>query len=222
MRRSTRNLAVGLTALANLNLDNVKRKLMEPPPEGKGWSLEQVNEAELWYRRYLELCLRRPEFPVVPNYPIDMFWHQHILDTRAYGKDCDAIFGEMLHHYPYFGLNGDADQRDDAFVETNRVYRELFGEDCTHMNGFAVSKRPLDCMEGAPIGQALASAGQNCNSGGSGTGCGQGCSGGGKRTPDLVAVGQNCNSGGSGTGCGQGCSGGGKLHDFGPVMVPLM
>jgi hypothetical protein len=40
---------------------------------------------------------------------VDEIWHQHILDTHAYHRDCDAIFGSYLHHFPYFGMRGDAD-----------------------------------------------------------------------------------------------------------------
>jgi hypothetical protein len=226
---TSERLQTGLAAIAALDLTNVCRKIREPEPEGKGWTVEQTAQAELWYKRYLELCLRYPDVPVVPNYPIDMIWHQHILDTWAYGKDCDAIFGEMLHHYPYFGLNGDADVRDNSFDVTNELYRKHFGEDCMRMKFFG-SSVPEDCTlamncgdgSGCRSGDDIAecsdrlfSKGVNCNSGGSGTGCGQGCSRGGSYEsqglgfgfgmPNMVAVASSCGHGGSGTGCGQGC-----------------
>lgn len=113
-----------------LDLSQVRLKLMEPEPEGKGWSQEMALDAEKWYRRFLHVILRYPEARPVPNYPIDAFWHQHILDTRAYARDCKTVFGRFIHHYPYFGLNGDADQRDACFDETNALYRIEFGEDC--------------------------------------------------------------------------------------------
>lgn len=133
------SINVGLVALSELDLANVKRKIMEPEPEGKGWDHAQADEAERWYRHFLEICLRHPDLSVVPNYPIDMMWHQHILDTHAYSKDCSAIFGEMLHHYPYFGMMGDVQERDDSFTETNELYNKYFGEDCMSMTAF---KRP--------------------------------------------------------------------------------
>lgn len=125
--------------LIKCDLTRVGKKLMEPYPEGKGWTAEQVFEAETWYRRYLLLCKKYPGHPAVPNGPIDTFWHQHILDTMAYGDDCHDYFGYFLHHYPYFGLNGpeDAQNRDNAFVETNELYLAEFGEDCTAMLMFA-------------------------------------------------------------------------------------
>src|SRR5882672_506696 len=77
-----------LKSVDDINLVNIQSKLMQPEPEGKGWTFEQVCEAEKWYRRFLTICQKFPTFPVVPNYVIDQFWHTHILDTRAYARDC--------------------------------------------------------------------------------------------------------------------------------------
>jgi hypothetical protein len=57
-------------------------------------------------------------------------WHRHILDTRAYAEDCERIFGGFMHHFPYFGMRGDADAEAlaDAYDETLRCYREAYGE----------------------------------------------------------------------------------------------
>lgn len=194
----TVNLASGLAAIKALDLSMVGKKIMESPPEGKGWSEMQVAEATLWYKRYLVLCLRYPDAAIVPNYPIDSIWHQHILDTRAYSEDCDKIFGEMLHHFPYFGLRGeeDAQNRDDSFDQTNDLYRKHFGEDCTMMSTFT---HPPAFPPFPPI---VVDA-MGCNSGGSGTGCGQSCSRGGKvRDTRLVA---QTPGPGSCTSCQQNC-----------------
>lgn len=156
--RTIRTLEQGLLALAALDLKKVARKLMGPKPEGQGWNHEQVVEAEKWYRRFLELGLRYPEVSIVPNFPIDIFWHAHILDTRAYAVDCRAIFGEMLHHDPYFGLDS-ADgvgNQDSAFDHTNALYRENFGDDCTNMRYF----------RGVKVLQGDASSGQGHSGGG--------------------------------------------------------
>lgn len=133
----------GLYALKRLDLTQIKRKLMCPAPEGHGWTEEQTDEAEKWYRRFLELKIRYQEHRIVPNLPIDMMWHQHILDTKAYFRDCEEIFGEFVHHYPYFGMNGDAPERDKSFDETNRLYQLIFGEDCRQTGKF-----PLECSMG--------------------------------------------------------------------------
>jgi hypothetical protein len=148
------------TPIAELDLTQVIRKLSDNP-EGLDWVDEQVKLAVLWYRRFLTIILEHPDFSVVPNGPIDEVWHTHILDTHAYAADCRRVFGQYVHHYPYFGMNGDAADRDAAFDETNRLYNERFGEDCTVMHALFDSHG--------------ASTGRKCNDSGSGTGCAQRC-----------------------------------------------
>jgi len=155
------------SGINDINFENIKRKLMLSFPEGRDWSKEQVDEAEKWYKRYLYLTYLDSNYPYVPNEPIDAFWHQHILDTREYSKDCDKYIGHFLHHFPYFGLNGDAKERDDSFKVTNKEYIKHFGEDCLSMKFFKYTNEE-------------SKNGSNCNDSGSGTGCGQGCSGGNK------------------------------------------
>lgn len=67
---------------------------------------------------------------MVPNKIMDIFWHYHILDTRAYHKDCEAVFGHYLHHFPYFGMRGEQDAQNlkNAFYKTKELYLETFGE----------------------------------------------------------------------------------------------
>lgn len=117
------------TVIANLDLEMVKMKLREPE-EGENWTHEQCESAEVEYKRYLHLCKKYGK-GIVPNKIMDMFWHYHILDTRAYHKDCDATFGYYLHHFPYFGMRGEQDANDlsNAFLVTKQRYLETFGEE---------------------------------------------------------------------------------------------
>jgi hypothetical protein len=57
-------------------------------------------------------------------------WHQRMLDTMAYARDCDALFGRFLHHYPYFGMRDAAEARllRNAYADTVDRYRAAFGE----------------------------------------------------------------------------------------------
>lgn len=119
--------------IADLDFTAQKNKMMLPAPEGKGWSKEQADIAEMWYKRYLHLLKKYPNQKFVPNAPIDAFWHYHILDTRRYAEDCKNVFGKFLHHNPYYGLKGDAEYRDEDFDKTNQFYRIEFGTDCTTM-----------------------------------------------------------------------------------------
>lgn len=64
----------------------------------KDW-LEDVDQ----YRRFLYLVAKYPGQVIVPTSRIDKLWHQHILNTRAYERDCIRLFGSYLHHVPSFG-----------------------------------------------------------------------------------------------------------------------
>ncbi len=115
--------------VANIDLEMVKMKLQEED-EGLGWSLEQCESAEIEYKRYLHLCKVYGK-GIVPNKVMDSMWHFHILDTRAYHKDCEALFGGYMHHYPYFGMRGEGDARDleNSFYKSKVLYLKEFGEE---------------------------------------------------------------------------------------------
>lgn len=108
----------------------IKRKLQEKE-EGQGWSRAQCNQTEKEYKKFLTLKRTYPDRDIIPNRAVDIFWHQHILDTEKYANDCETVFGYFMHHYPYFGMNGkqDAKNLQDAFEETKELYALHFGED---------------------------------------------------------------------------------------------
>lgn len=107
----------------------LKRKMIEE----QNWTLEFCEEVESLYRRFLALNARYPDQKICPTGPIDAFWHAHILDTRAYMRDCDLIFGEYLHHFPYFGMRGPDDRLalENAFRESVELFIAHFGIDPT-------------------------------------------------------------------------------------------
>jgi hypothetical protein len=112
-----------------LDLGNLRMKLADPN-EGKGYIPDHLDLMEDEYRKFLALHVAFPGTDIVPCKLVDEMWHQHILDTRAYVEDCEAIFGGYLHHFPYFGMRGDDDARalHDAYADTLERYREAFGE----------------------------------------------------------------------------------------------
>lgn len=112
-----------------LNVDSVKFKLMHPD-SGEGMTHTQADEAEKWYKRFLILVISNQGKNIVPHKVIDRFWHTHILDTRKYSSDCQAVFGFMLHHFPFFGMRDDNDfeHLEAAGNETRDMYFEVFGE----------------------------------------------------------------------------------------------
>lgn len=115
--------------IAALDFTLLKLKLQDAD-EGKGWSKEYTDLIHGEYVKFLALTRAYPDHAVVPSGPVDDFWHYHILDTQAYAGDCEALFGQILHHFPYFGMRGDEDETNLrlSWVETNTLYRKHFGE----------------------------------------------------------------------------------------------
>jgi len=120
-------ISTAIERVASLDFSMLKRKLGEE----KGWSPEYQNEVEDLYRRFLALNIVYQDRKICPTGPIDEFWHAHILDTQAYERDCQNLFGEYLHHFPYFGMRGPADRADleTAFSQSRELFIRHFGID---------------------------------------------------------------------------------------------
>ena len=117
-------------AIAELDLEPIKVKLMHEE-SGEGWSLERAGAIEFEYRRFLILMKKYPNEQTAPLVDVDTFWHYHILDTLKYAADCEAVFGYFLHHFPYIGLRGEADEEAHHRVgeRMKELYETTFGED---------------------------------------------------------------------------------------------
>lgn len=110
MKREDFSLAEFQSKLDTIDFSLIRMKLCHSQ-HGSGWTEDKVARAEQQYRQYLTLHqLFGGTTKLVPTELADQFWHQHILDTRQYAKDCDELFGHFLHHFPYFGLRGEADE----------------------------------------------------------------------------------------------------------------
>ena len=118
-----------VAAIQALDLDPIKLKLMDPE-EGQGWSREYVERMETAYKRFLILMVKYPQETIAPTKDVDKFWHGHILDTMKYAEDCENVFGYFLHHFPYFGMRGEADAADlrAAAEQMHVIYEREFGE----------------------------------------------------------------------------------------------
>ena len=114
--------------LATLDVEPLLEVLCRQKPDGLGWNENRSSRAVEEYKRFLYLNAAYPDQRIVPNRIVDDVWHVHILDTRKYAADCDALFGYFLHHSPYFGQRGDAEVRDQAFDQTQEIYAHEFGE----------------------------------------------------------------------------------------------
>lgn len=110
------------------NFDLATQKLVESKPEA--WTLERAEKAVENYKRYIAITKALGGVQLVPNADIDEIWHMHILDTRAYMKDCNELFGEYLHHFPYFGMLGEENRQQwlAAQAESEALWQEMFSE----------------------------------------------------------------------------------------------
>jgi hypothetical protein len=138
--RTTMNANDQLKAVMELDLAPIKVKLMHVE-SGEGWSLEKANAVEKEYRRFLCLMKKYPHANTAPLVDVDTFWHYHILDTMKYAADCEQAFGYFLHHYPYVGMGGEADEqvRVDSGARMRELYEATFGETYPAMRADAMA-----------------------------------------------------------------------------------
>jgi hypothetical protein len=125
-----------------LNFDRLKHKMTQSVESEMSEDAWDLGEKE--YRRFFTLKQLYPAVSLVPSKQVDTIWHAHILDTRAYRDDCNAVFGRFIDHYPYFGIYGDDDARnlDAAFNETVALYESHFG-------AYPAEKNPMRCSDHA-------------------------------------------------------------------------
>jgi hypothetical protein len=144
--------------VASIDLSAMTRRLMTAA-DGPKWSEAEARWAEARYRRFLMMARLYPGRALVPTREIDLFWHDHILNTRAYWRDCETLFGRYLHHDAGFGsLDADAPAKAAFEDDTARCYRALFGEDYFRPEGAANCTIP-SCIV-PPSGRPAAAA--NC------------------------------------------------------------
>jgi len=92
-----------------------------------GWSEDEAQDAEKLYRNFLFLVSKYSnKTTLVPSHDIDMYWHEHILFTKKYFKDCDSIFGSYFHHDPSLTADGAGDLRK-LFDNTQELHNKEFG-----------------------------------------------------------------------------------------------
>jgi len=114
--------------IQNLNLEPIQYKMMDEE-EGEGWSKAKTFEIAFQYRNFLILKVLYPKKTISPTRDIDKMWHYHILDTSKYMLDCQNIFGNYLHHFPYLGMRGEKDRvaLTVCFEDTKQLFLHHFG-----------------------------------------------------------------------------------------------
>lgn len=152
--------------IQDLDLGPIAYKLLNPDDPKDALTEEEVRLGVDQYRKFLFLTETHSEAAVVPTPLVDKVWHAHILDTRKYMEDCDHLFGQYLHHFPYLGLRGDDDKQklSDSFEETKRLFAETFGDhtygrsvECTNCGASSCGSGTCsDCGAGCGDGSGVA------------------------------------------------------------------
>ena len=114
-------VATGVRGIQRLKLDDIVAEVRRK----QKWSARQAQEAELWYRRFLEMSFihgRRPVYGISEK--SDFIWHDHILSTKRYQRDTQRIFGHYLNHTPG---KPPARTRDSAMDRATQWYTKAYG-----------------------------------------------------------------------------------------------
>ena len=123
-----------MNATHNMDLRSVaisykQAKMDKRSPASDTWL--PIHKVMSFYRAFLVLNALYPQERIVPPKEVDEFWHAHILDTKKYADDCEAVFGYFFHHYPFFGMRsqGDALVYEKAIARSRALWLQLTGED---------------------------------------------------------------------------------------------
>ena len=94
-----------------------------------GWTDDFVERVTDEYIKFIRLKLIYSEDvdEMSPSDAIDMFWHQHILDTKNYDDFCHYLGGNLVHHNPYAYYN--QNERVVRIKKTITAYKTIFEED---------------------------------------------------------------------------------------------
>lgn len=91
------------------------------------WTEADAQHCAQLYKNFLWLNKKYLPQPLVPTREIDEFWHNHILYTKQYMHDCQAIFGFYFHHAPS-SPDENPEILVDNFVTTRRLYLAEFNQ----------------------------------------------------------------------------------------------
>lgn len=91
-----------LERVAMLDMDPIEKRLSKT----NGFAKDRVDRSVRMYRKFLALLLMYPDMMFAPpSQDADEAWHNHILFTKKYHADCNALFGSYRHHTPMDGEN---------------------------------------------------------------------------------------------------------------------
>jgi hypothetical protein len=122
------DLEIAKKLIYKLDLLFIERYLVD----NDGYSEEYARKAIISYRHLLELKLEYPDNALALSTLADKALHAHILHTRRYAEDMQAIFGGVLHHDP-----GVVTQEAREFYQ--QVFFKHFGGDAENLAMCTVS-----------------------------------------------------------------------------------
>lgn len=127
---SARNVSLeeGLAYIEAMDLNYIVEYMCSERYPLPRWTLSDAKQCQTLYKNFLTLFKQHPNEGLVPNKHVDEFWHNHILFTKEYIKDCIAIFGHYLHHIPA-NANDNPEILVQQFLKTKELYFDAFGSD---------------------------------------------------------------------------------------------
>ena len=121
--------AIGLEEAQNyiekLDLDYIVKAMCAPDYPLPRWTTLDAEHCSRLYKNFLILLKEYPLEGLVPSREIDEFWHNHILYTKNYHRDCLTIFGYYLHHEPASPLDNPEKLIND-YLKTKQYYLKKF------------------------------------------------------------------------------------------------
>jgi hypothetical protein len=132
--------------IASLNLDSVRARAMDR----QQWSPDFALVLEGEYRDFLILIAENPGAVLTPwSEALDLFWHEHLLDTARYSLDCKRIFGRVIRHDANLGqdpyrhestiqLTRDLRETQLRAREERQKFADLVPDEMTALDGFDV------------------------------------------------------------------------------------
>jgi hypothetical protein len=113
-----------LTRVMALDLDKVKRRLVDP--KRYGVKQDVADRAIMEFKRFFFLTgTEKP--PLVPSKAVDIVWHEFLMFTKDYSQSCGRLFGKFIHHEPTDGAPEERASLESAFNRTAELYRHYFG-----------------------------------------------------------------------------------------------
>ncbi|GMH97444.1 hypothetical protein TrVE_jg3241 [Triparma verrucosa] len=139
---STDNLSSSFTAFSSKFDKESFSPLLSKVSRKEGWDDDYAQLVLDEYIKFFYLASLPTKVHLVPSHDVDEIWHQHILTTKKYQKDCERLVGKFVHHNPSFTLE-EREKLPPLFDKMKAAYEVHFGrmpenvwqnkaDECTH------------------------------------------------------------------------------------------